>query len=248
MLSRLLRQSELSILYASVGKNLARYRSGDFSLMKADPSYFFEIDVKFDESVLELMKSSTAGDDGDVENCALLYKALPLTPYQAREERLWTYLSHVYFLPYARTRWPIPDDDNDAIAHIRTHFFARTKRQIERDNVVARLWWVAHLCNRVSSMPLKHALQILLHQSDVRANLIERPTLSRSAIVFSSIIELLGESFAGEKALFERNNFREFMKRLNDYGGYVLLDVLEIESIKDVLRQIIMGQLKVAKL
>ena len=191
MRTRLFRQAELSVLFNSVEKNLGRYRSGDFAHMETDSSYFFEIDVEFDRASLEAIKTPLKHDDGDVQNCALLYKALPLTPYQAREERLWTYVSHVYLLSYARTRWPIPADDKDAVAHIRTHFFARTKRQIERDNVAARLWWMAHLCKRVMSMPLEDALVILLHQSDVRANLIERPTLSRSAIVFSSILELL---------------------------------------------------------
>ena len=38
------------------------------------------------------------------------------------------------------------------------------------------------------------------------------------------------------------------MKRLNDHGGYVLLDVLELNSIKEILMGIIVGQLKVAKL
>jgi Family of unknown function (DUF6339) len=248
MRTRLFRQAELSALYSSVEANLDRYRSGDFAYMEADSSYFFEIDVEFDQAALGSMKEPTRNEDEDIDNFALFYKALPLTPYEAREERLWTYMSHIYLLSYARARWPIPVDDKDAVAHIRTHFFARTKRQIERDNVASRLWWMAHLCNRVSSMSLTDALKILLHQSDVRANLIERPTLSRSATVFSSILELLGESFAGENALFNRTTFREFMKRLNDHGGYVLLDVLEPKSLKEILSGIIVGQLKVDKL
>lgn len=245
---RLLRQAELSILYDSVEKNLNRYRSGDFALMESDSSYFFEIDVELDKAVLEAIKMPTKAADRDVENCQVLYKALPVTPYQAREERLWVYMTHVYLLSYARARWPIPNDDEEAVKHIRTHFFSRTKRQFERDNAAARLWWMSYLCDRVSSVSLKDALGVLLHQSDVRANLIERPTLSRSATVFSSIVELLSESFRGERSLFERETFREFMKRLNDYGGYVLLDALDVSSIKGILRDMIAGQLKIVKL
>ena len=64
------------------------------------------------------------------QNCLACYDAMPgLTPYEARDERLWVYLTHTWLLVYTRTRWPIPIDDKGAITYIRTHFFGRTNDQ-----------------------------------------------------------------------------------------------------------------------
>jgi hypothetical protein len=63
----------------------------------------------------------------DAENCQACYAGMPgLTPYEARDERLWVYLTHTLHLNYVRARWPIPADDMLAISHIRTHFFAES--------------------------------------------------------------------------------------------------------------------------
>ena len=105
----------------------------------------------------------TTGSDFRGQNCALLHSALGnLSPYLARDERLWAFLSHTFLLEYARLRWPIPVDDDEAVRHVSKHFFARDKRQIERDNVGSRLWWMAHLCARVDSLDQKEALDALL--------------------------------------------------------------------------------------
>jgi hypothetical protein len=216
--------------------------------MEADSSFYFEIDAEVDPDFFQKLNSCAGGSATDVASCTAVHEGLKLTPYQAREERLWTYMAHVYLLEYARKRWPIPADDKDAVSHIRTHFFARTKRQYERDNVGSRLWWMAHLCARATEMPLHEALEVMLYQTDVRANIIERPTLSRSASVFSSILELLNESFKEKKKLFERSNFRKFMIGINDFGGFVLLDALEISSIKEILKNIIKTRLQLSEL
>jgi len=78
------------------------------------------------------------------ENCAILYGALSqVSPYEARDERfLGVSQSHI-FTRARRARWPIPTDDKQAVSHIAKHFFARDKRQVERDNVGSRLWWMA---------------------------------------------------------------------------------------------------------
>src|SRR3546814_4359590 len=95
------------------------------------------------------MKMPSGADDFEVENCLAVHEYLEaLSPYEARDERLWSYLTHTSMLQYTRARWPIPSDDDKAVPHIETHFFARTNRQIERDNAVSRLWWMAHLCTK----------------------------------------------------------------------------------------------------
>jgi hypothetical protein len=168
-----------------------------------------------------------------------MIQALPeITPYLARDERFWVYLSHTNLIKYARARWPIPDENEKAVAHIQTHFFARGERGIERDNLGSRLWWMAHICGRVEDMAISEALQVFLYRADVRANIIERPSTSQNTVLFSAIIRKLKESFEGNRALFERGKFRAFMKELNLQGGVTLLDSLDNVSIREIVSAI----------
>ena len=85
-------------------------------------------------------------------------------------------------------------------------------------------------------MTLTEALTSFLYRTDVRANIIERPTTSQNVAVFSALLKKLDESYKGDKALFERAKFRPLMKKLNLQGGVKLLGALsgqEIGSIVD---------------
>ncbi|NJO33087.1 MAG: hypothetical protein HC869_08000 [Rhodospirillales bacterium] len=147
MKARFLKQSALDELRAGISDNLDRYRTGDFDYLETDPTFRFEYDIDIDvDALVELYEPASRTVLFEPENCALLYNALrELSPYEARDERFWVFLSHTSLLKHARVRWPIPADDETAVRHIGKHFFARDKRQIERDNVGSRLWWMAHL-------------------------------------------------------------------------------------------------------
>ncbi len=95
---------------------------------------------------------------------------------------------------------------------------------------------MAHLCHRVPNIDQDEALQALLLRTDVRANIVERPTVAQSVNVFSVILRRLILSQAGAKALFERARFRRLMMEVNSVGGFKLLDCLpqpELEAIFD---------------
>jgi hypothetical protein len=171
-----------------------------------------------------------------------------LTPYEARDERFWAYLTHTFLLNYARRRWPIPEDDAVAVKHIRTHFFAKEHRQIERDNAASRLWWMAHLCHRVKGLKLIDALNVFLYRTDVRASIIERPTVSQNSNVFSAVVQKLQESYAGKKNLFERNAFRRLMQEINSEGGARLLDAMTEVQVGQLLDGLIRSKLGVKEL
>jgi hypothetical protein len=160
-----------------------------------------------------------------------------LTPYLARDPRLWVYLTHTLLLTYSRNRWPIPDEKDRAIIHVRDHFFVTGARGFERDNAASRLWWMAYVCRRVSALSLEDALTCLLYQSDVRANIIERPTSTQNLLVFSYLMEKLFESFKTDKKLFEREIFREIMKNINLQGGIKLLGALDKENIGLIMQK-----------
>lgn len=249
MKARLLRAEALDRLRSSIAVNLDRYRNSGFGYLEADPAFSFEHDVDVDDVALAMLKAPSDGSFYEVENCEIVYQACrTLRPYDARDERFWVYLSHTLLLDHARRRWPLPEDDGEAAAHIAKHWFARDKRQVERDQVGSRLWWMGHLCARVDGVDHNLALRAFLFRSDVRANLIERPTVSQSIGLFSAIVKRLIQSFKGRQELFERRAFRQLMMEINSVGGYRLLDCLTPGDIDCMLDAIIADRLQLIDL
>ena len=239
MKPRFIKSNVVGELYSNIFVNLENYRKGEFTFLQDDPSKYFEMDFQVDLVQLEQIISKDSSSEEEAKNCLYMFEALPgITPYLARDERFWVYLTHTDLITYARSRWPIPDDDEKAVKHIVTHFFARGERGIERDNAGSRLWWMAHICGHVEGMAMSKALEMFLYRSNVRANIIERPTTSQNTVLFSAIIRKLEESFNGDRTLFEREKFRAFMKELNLQGGVTLLDSLDDVSIREIVNAI----------
>lgn len=239
MKARFLKSIKVQELISSVSENLEFYRNGNFDFMTNDPAHYFETDLDIQEDLLSAI-CCDKDNLNEVDCCMKMYQALgDVSYYLARDERLWVYLSHTLLLGYARDRWPIPADDKEAINHIKKHFFCVGARGVERDNVASRLWWMAALCNRTAGMSLEDALTCFLHQSDVRANIVERPTTSQNVHVFSAVLKKLNESYKSDKTLFNRERFRSVMKGLNLRGGVKLLGALPEPKIMDILEECI---------
>lgn len=246
---RFLRDLTVRSLRSSIADNLERYRTGDFSFLNLDTTQFHELPIEANDAGFASLKLPAPGNDHEVENCLAIHAYLEqLSPYEARDERLWAYLTHTTFLEYTRARWPIPADDEKAVSHIETHFFAKTNRQIERDNAVSRLWWMAHLCTRVHGVSQKDALNAFLFRADVRANIVERPTLAQATNVFAVVLKSLIRSAAGKKALFERRTFRRVMMELNSIGGFKLLDALSEPELDHIFADVVSNRVGLATL
>lgn len=240
MKANFLKSAKVQELLSKIEENIDAYRSGNFDFLTSDTSCHFETSLEIDESKLASI-SCEKDNLKEVENCILMFEAMgDISHYLARDERLWVYLTHTVMLPYARVRWPIPADDEKAIKHIRTHFFSNGARGIERDNAASRLWWQATLCSRAKGISFSEALTSFLYMSDVRANIVERPTTSQNIHLFTAILKKLNESYKSEKReLFERTRFRAVMTELNLIGGVKLFAALPETSIVTILDQCI---------
>ena len=250
MKARCLKSATLDEMRESVPNNLELYRSGSFLDLETDFSKFFEGRFDVDEIHLAGFRLPDSPTQLHEEhNCLACLEAMSdLTPNEARDERLWAYMTHTRLLDYTRRRWPIPVEDGIAVKHIRQHFFGKDKRAIERDNAASRLWWMAFLCRRVSALSISDALNVLLYRSDVRANIIERPTASQSTIVFGAILKALHASYIGQRRLFERDAFRPFMRRINSIGGVKLLDCLSETQMTELIDRVVAMDLKLASI
>ncbi len=231
----LMREALVHDLTREIERNLEKYRDGDFQYLKSDVSNFIETEYEVNHQALEKIKVID-GDFNEVQCCLGAFNGLPnISAYLARDQRLWVYLTHIVLLEYTRQRWPIPQDKEKAIKHIKKHFFASGARGIERDNAISRLWWMASICSKVEGLTLEKSLTAFLFQSDVRANIVERPTTSQNVVLLSTVIRKLDQSYQGDKELYGREKFRTVMKELNLQGGIKLLEVLEPKEVERIV-------------
>ena len=237
MKARFFKEKYLKELELNIAENLELYRAGNFDLVTNNTDNYFEVAFEVDEVKLKSLLPSNK-NEAEVQNCMLIFDAMQnLTHFHARDARLWVYLTHTVLLPYSRARWVIPADDIAAIKFIKDHFFCIANRGVERNNAASRLWWMAALCNRAQGLSLKDALTTLLHQSDVRASIVERPTTSQCLNIFSAVLRRLNESYHLDKKLFERSLMREAMKKLNLAGGVKLLGVLPEQQVNALVAE-----------
>lgn len=234
-----LRESHLKKLKGSIEGNLATYLSGDPDW----PAFFEGEDFMRTSSIpmvadlAECICMPEKGDMKDAENSATVYKSLEgLTLQQAADERVWAYLTHFRLWEYVQRRWPLDAGKPEvAIRKIRAHYFVSGGRGFYRDNGIARLWWTGWIASNCLHFGIERTLEILLHQSDVRANLLDRSSFGMSVEIFSAVMKRLEESYEGDRSLFKRQRFRDLMKHLNRRGGKVALNALEPEQLDNLI-------------
>jgi hypothetical protein len=233
---RLLKQRTIDELITNIADNLDSYRAGDFDSIINNNNCHTHDGLTFD---VELLKSINGKRDEDVDNCLKMFKAMNgLTPYLAKDERLWCYLTHTVLLEYSRVRWSIPDNDDDAVTYIRNHFFAKNIRSFERDNSASRLWWISYVCSKVSDMDLKTALETLLYSMDAKSQIMDRSTSALKVNLFSSIMAKMHDSIESDGLFLERNVNRPYMLEVNFLGGYKLLSALSTSKVAEVLNNV----------
>ncbi len=176
----------------------------------------------------------------DAVNALAVFESLSeLSPYQASDERVWTYLCHNECRSYVAERWlrGSEPDSPGAADRILNHFFVRGNRSLIRDNGVSRLWWLGSIAHKVDPACPRRFLDILLYRQDVRSALIERPSVSMNLDVLKAIYAVMKEDFeTDEKVLFQRDSFREWMKNLNRRGGVILLDAVPPPALDALIR------------
>lgn len=241
------RESQLAKLKDSVENNSSTYLLGepDWPTFFGSEEYLRPTRIEIAENLTDLIQMPIDKDLKDKENCIIVYEALKnMTPQQATQETIWAYFTHFELWKYTQKRWKLDKNDQEkAIQSIRTHYFVPSARGLIRDNAVSRLWWMGYVANHVaatdSNFNMDKILTILLHQSDVRANLLERSSFGMSTEIFSAVIRWLGKSYDGDQVLFDRGNFRSFMKHLNRKGGRVMLNALSKNQLNRLIKDIL---------
>jgi len=228
-------------LFHDVPQNLPKYEAFAFDLPANGEDCRELHGVQLDLEAFDNLDASPGGST-DAQNAKLVYEGLVgMTPYLARDERIWAWLTHTVGRRFTWARWVAGVADKDGrVKAVRDHFFAGGgARGIERNNALSSLWWWAHLAKQYDGVPLHESLRILLQRSDLREAIIGRPNLSASPLIFSCILRVLDEAEkSGCHHLFERNSYRDWFKKLNRASGTQFLEALPDETLLQVMRKL----------
>ncbi len=207
-------------------------------------SAYFEDRFKFDENqVLEskkvsipypqliLPKSGTL--HYDFENSKLLFEAMKsLSVVDATDHRFWTYLSHVTYWDYVRTRSHMSKEIG-TIDFILSHWFIESlsaTNLLRQD--ISKLWWVAYLTYDSSRKDPYELTQEAFSMLDYTRYLL--PGIQgRNKTFAHALLEFVAEN----RDLFENNKegkYRFIMGKANFLAGYKLLTSLNKNEIKEI--------------
>lgn len=168
----------------------------------------------------------------DLINARALYDAFKgLTPLQASNKYMWTYLCHAVpiYRDYIRDRWMSDARENT----IKTRFFVTTSGSLLNDNALSRLWWYGYLTYDSKNSNHYALTEILLMNQTICTDVMD--TLNR--MNFNRIKGILWairdfREVIGNEGITDY--FRECKKYLNHYAAVTTMDFLEPEEIRDL--------------
>ncbi len=213
--------------------------SGDYSNYELDQfpcaEEFPKGDTEISMPKVELVFPEGKDNLKDLENTKIVYDAYRgLTPTQASDARLWTYLTHVTFWDYMKMRWP-PSEAKRPLNRIRDRYFLRSLNlETLTRNGISRLWWYGYLTYDENRNNPWELAEILLSRVDLAAGITER-AIGCNAEIRNAILEFLSEN---PEVLKSENRTRELLVKLNLVGGVTNLPFLNKEEIKALLEEI----------
>lgn len=238
---RFLRQLSFDRLQANIPSNYHKYTESKSWL----EAYFSGNGWAVDSNTLKGASFSLVSpgskldfSDSDLENTRILYPALKhLTPLQASDPRLWTYLTHVTHWDYMRKRWPI--EQYLGKSRLRDniqerYFFMPDRSRALIRNGLARLWWYGYCSyDEVRSDPFE-LTGVLLKNLDVTQSILER-TFSRNTSVTKAMLEVLLAREQSGNAFYVREKVRELAKYIVQIGGVTIVDALDDSDLREMV-------------
>lgn len=236
----ILRESSLSQLRSNIAGNVAKYSLDEPWINEAFAGSRWSLDTHLE---LPGHFDFLLPDDSstyDLENSKRLFLALKdLTPVQAADERLWTYLSHTVGWRYMRKRWDV-DKFRGSTAkrcqYIRDrYFFMPNRDRALVRNGIARLWTYAYVTYDESRDNPFQLTEVLLRKLDIAQQLLER-SFSRVPDLPRAVMSVVQTYPKDQLDLTERERFRDVMRHVNRVGGVTILDLLNALELEKLVR------------
>lgn len=226
-------------LLKDIPRNAKKYSDSDEWL----PEYFGSSGEYFKQSSVDVNRFSPSYTPGkkddeqksqeDLVNTRLIYDAFRnLTPLQATNKYMWTYLCHAVpeYKAYIQDRWMVEERENT----IKNRFFVTNPGSLLNDNALSRLWWYGHLTYDKSNSNPYALTEILLTNQTICTDVMDtfnRMNHERMKGVLLAIKEFK-ETVKENEGITDY--FRECKKYLNHYAAVTTLEYLNSKEIKEL--------------
>jgi len=177
-----------------------------------------------------------ANKNYDFENAKIIFERYKtISPVEASDERLWTYLSHVDCWDYMKKRYSKEKQKKEKQKkYLINHWLLDgiSPNSLMRHGI-SLLWWGAFTTydkNKADPYELTKELFSMLDYTRT----ITTGSLGRNKNFTHAFLEFVLEN----KELFKRNKeakVRFAMRKMNSIGGYNIISSLEKKEIKDIL-------------
>ena len=227
-------------LFDNIGTNQPNYskKSNDWV------SQIFGDRVYSKESRIDVSLPDLNHADGEFMNVVSFYNAMreKLTPKQASNPYLWSWLTHCHYWEYTHERWSKEEMSEDMI---KQRFFCSFQTKNPEGNRVgflrnsiSRLWWFGYLTYQDDAKKPYELTELMLSNSDLCQSVMERNfSMNREVTIgiLSAIKEINDDPNmrdVGAVSNGDHYEWRPLCKYINRYGGVVLLDTLDRNEIK----------------
>lgn len=233
-----LTQSAYNDLYDCISKNLELYSGEDLEWIKNK----FK-DVKcFRESCIDISLPQLDAKNDDYYNVLAIHNAFKgrITPKQASNPHLWTYLAHCEYSTYTIDRW---GRHTMSVDNVKQRFFCGPEEGNRIGllrNSISRLWWYGYLTYREDAVKPYELTELLLSNSDLCQSVLERKfSMNKNVTVgiLTAIQEINDDPKQRNVGAVDNGDYYEWRalcKYINRYGGVTLLDALSVDNIKQI--------------
>jgi len=157
-----------------------------------------------------------------------------LTPVQARDERMWTWLTHTHGYCYTRARWKINKLGTlkKPKEFVTRRFFLTGGVGGLSRNALARLWWFAYLTHDPQLSDPYEYTGMLLRNQNINVGLFER-NLGKNPEIVKRVVKHISAQVDSWNRMDDA--LKEVMKNLNCAGGAVVLDAVDEPRMNTIL-------------
>ena len=224
-----LSEQAFNSLYDHIDSNSDKYKLKTSWLNQffGSETYLYESNIEYPD--FELINTGDKTAD-DFTNTVTVYKSLGkiLTPKQACNKYMWTYLSHDRFWEYTSERWPV---DKSSIT---TRYFCGNSRISLTLNSISRLWWYGYLTYDENNTELPFKLtKLLLSYSDLCQNIIQHEYVMNKKIALGILDGFY--NYYEEGHPFNEKQERDLVKHINRFGAVSSLDFFERDELCDMV-------------
>ena len=196
--------------------NVEKYRQSVFDYDEDAVLFMSGVD-----SVVELGLPDAMKPRDDFESAKAVFKALDkLTPIQASDPRLWTYLTHVDLYEYMTLRWPgFIKGETNKTDYLIDHWFIKTpSQQCLMRNAISGLWWASYLSYDESRSDPFELTKVFFQDLDLPTRTIGTYRIGRHKEAVIGLLQFIKDFPDVMKPHYEEKT-RFILKHFNVIGG-----------------------------